>query len=153
MALFWATALIFNVLWLLVAADVRAFRLPPTLLLSHYRGQSNNLPPLGWNTQTTSGQLHTLTHTNTHICRAARPCTCPEIAHLPQTNTLIDTNCCAGALSLFTPASLMHSLLSPHQLAMLYLSVCPDLLHWNWTLWRKLCEPCRCDLSHSLTGT
>ena len=84
-ALFWATALIFNVFWLLVAADVWAFRLPQTLLLSHYRGQSNNLPPLGWNTQTTSGQLHTLTRKqtgiDTHIYthRVALLCTHPEI--------------------------------------------------------------------------
>lgn len=61
MTLLWATALIFNVLWSSVATNVQAFGLPQTLLLSHYRGQSNNLPPLSWNAQTKFGQLHTLT--------------------------------------------------------------------------------------------
>lgn len=90
--LFWVTALIFNVLWLLVAADVWAFRLPQTPLLSHYRGQSNNLTPLGWNTQTTSSQLHTQAckHTgrDTHVDaqRVVRSCTHPEGTHLPLTH-------------------------------------------------------------------
>lgn len=136
-ALFWATALIFNVFWLLVGADVWAFRLPQTLLLSHYRGQSNNLPPLGGNTQTTSGQLHTLTrkhigmgtHVDTHIDAhgVAHPCTHPEITPPTQWHTHTHTRCVAHTQSLFSLVSLMHSLCSSHQLAMLCASVCPDL--------------------------
>lgn len=40
-----------------------------------------------------------------------------------------------------------------HQLAMLCVSVCPDLLKWNWTLWGKLCQACPSDLSHSFSWT
>lgn len=161
MALFWATALIFNVFWLLVAADVWAFRLPQTLLLSHYRGQSNNLPPLGWNTQTTSGQLHTLTRkqtgTDTHIDthRVALLCTHPEIPpHPNDTHARTYTHTQFWTKTISIQFSVSNALpFTSHQLAMLCVSVCPDLLKWNWTLWGKLCQACPSDLSHSFSWT